>query len=188
MSSKTQVLSNSQENILHFLNTHLAMVALLMPWKKVGITPTGEPEQVVLFTLLDFVHTDKEDWVVRDTAPMYDETLVDKSNALIGVTSAMLVFTILGFVGSVVYPNKGTERFGIDAISLIMGVVTLALALSFQGDFDAKWAHDNKVNGMQGPVIDYDQMFLVVGVLVGQIVISLALMSDKLKEVISKIL
>lgn len=190
MSSEKHMLTNAQENVLHFLNTHLAMVALLMPWKKVvTVVDATKEENVELFTLLDFSHFPDSVWWVgmNGAAKVYDTSLIDKTHILIGVTASVLFFSILGFLGSVMYPRDTSARFGIDTISLIMGIVTLVLAITFQTDFDAVWVQAKKFQAGNGLTVDPDQMFLVIGVLVGQIVVSLALMGDKIKEVTSKL-
>jgi hypothetical protein len=178
-------LTNVQENVLHFLNSHLAMVALLMPWKKVSYVLTETSvETVKLFTLFDMAHWQHDDRKVAmvDGVEKWDDSLEGKSHVLIGVTASVLLFTILGFLGSVLYSSKSHERFGIDAISLIMGIVTLVLAVTFQADFDEKWVRDGKLRGMDY-VTDPDQMFLVIGVIVGQILVSLTLMGEKAREI-----
>jgi hypothetical protein len=180
MSSK-RMLTNNQEVAVDFLNTHLAMVVFLMPWKRITVTAGGE-SQNGLFSLFNFLNIDP--WVVgMDTV---DDTLVTKTHTFIGLSVVLLVSCILSFATSVFYAKDVGVRFGLDFINFALGSVILILAVTFQSDFDAYWKFISD-NAPSGAVVDYEQMFLVVGVLVGQIVLSLLCMADKFKDVYEKL-
>lgn len=192
--SSSRVLSNNQEVFLNFLNTHLAMAAFLMPWKKLVDTSADKTKYVThLITLFDMFDHDP-DWMVAAGTP--DSTLEGKVHVLLGMTIGLLIVTIVGFAAALYYPRETVSKFGIDLVGLIMGSVTLILALTFQPDFDKAWKFYSVAPGSGSPTNqntllsgyerDYEQMFLVVGVLVGQIVLSLGLAGDKLKEVLEK--
>ena len=190
--SSSRVLTSNQEVFLNFLNTHLAMAAFLMPWKKLVDTndTTKEVTGTHFITLFDMLH--KLKWMTE--AGDHTDDLEGKVHILFGMTVSLLVVTILGFVAALYYPRETVSKFGIDVVSLIMGSVTLILALTFQSDFDASWKFYKANPGnpsnddvlASGSTRDYEQMFLVVGVLAGQIVLSLGLAGDKLKEVLEK--
>ena len=191
--SSSRVLSSNQEVFLNFLNTHLGMAALLMPWKKLVDTPTDTTKHTVqhLITLFDMLHQDPAKWMIGPG--QLDDTLEGKVHVLLGMTASLLFVLIVGFAASLFYPRETVYRFGVDLVGLIMGAVTLILAITFQPDFDKHWKHFS-TNGNGGPVYlladherDYKQMFLVVGVLAGQITLSLGLVADKMKEVLEKL-
>jgi hypothetical protein len=167
------------------------MVALLMPWKKLVDTSADKTVTIEhLITLFDMTLQNSDTWMIGPGN--LDDTLEGKVHVLLGMTAATLFVLIVGFVASLFYPRETSYRFGIDLVGLIMGAVTLILAITFQPDFDKHWKH-YAVNGDGGPVYrkdghtrDADQMFLVVGVLAGQITLSLGLVADKMKEVLEK--
>lgn len=191
--SSSKILSNNQEIFLNFLNTHLAMVAFLMPWKKLVDTTTDETKTktvIHLITLFDMIHYDPKKWMIAMND--VDDTLQDKAHILLGIAVALLFITIVGFSAVLYYPREVTYRFWVDVVSLILGTTLLILAVTFQSDFDAHWKYYSS-NGNGGPELlmdgyerDYKQAFLVIGVLAGQIVLSLGLIGDKLKEVLEK--
>lgn len=175
--SEQRMLSNNQEIVLDFLNTHLAMTAFLMPWKRVTTTVAGVAAHE-LWSLFDALNVEK--WMVA--VGKQDEGLETKTHTFVGLTVSLLVFCILSFGSSVFYPRETGIRFGLDFINFALGTVTLILAITFQSDFDAYFKH------LAGgdPNVDYEQMFLVVGVLAGQVFLSLLGLGDKFKEVTSK--
>lgn len=173
----TRILSNNQEILVDFLNTHLAMVAFLMPWKRVTIT-VATVEHHSLYTLFDMLNIDQ--WVIA--AGETDDSLETKTHAFIGLAVALLVCCILSFVSSVFYANESGIRFGLDFVNFSLGTVLLILAIRFQSDFDAYIEY--AAGG--DPSVDYEQMFLVVGVLAGQVFLSLVGLCDKFKAVYNK--
>ena len=192
--SSSRVLSNNQEVFLSFLNTHLGMAALLMPWKKLVDTTTmaGKTSTVEhLITLFDMLVQDPKKWIVGANKEL-DDTLEGKVHVLFGLTIALLLALIVSFASSLYYPREVVYRFGVDLVGLILGAVTLILAVTFQPDLDAHWKwFAGNPDGSPIPVMssyerDYKQAFLVIGVLVGQVVLSLGLVGDKLKEVLEK--
>lgn len=197
--SSSRVLTNNQEVFLNFLNTHLGMVALLMPWKKLVDTTTDTTKTKTiehLITLFDMVLQDPKKWMIGvDGAGKLDDTLEGKVHVFLGMTAALLFVLIIGFASSLYYPREVTYRFGIDLVGLILGATTLILAVTFQSDFDAHWkwyatqstpSTAHPYPRIEGYERDYKQAFLVIGVLAGQIVISLGLVGDKLREVLEK--
>jgi hypothetical protein len=192
--SSTRVLTSNQEVFLNFLNTHFAMAAFLMPWKKLVDTDetTKEVTYTHFITLFDMLS--KKKWM--SGAGDITDDLEGKVHILFGMTVTLLVVTILGFVASLFYTRETVSKFWIDVISLIMGSVTLILALTFQSDFDASWKFHSTASGAESVANpyklaannkrDHEQMFLVVGVIVGQIVLSIGLAGDKLREVLER--
>lgn len=173
----TRMLSNNQEILVDFLNTHLAMVAFLMPWKRVTTT-VATVEHHSLWSLFDMLNVDQ--WMIATGKT--DDSLETKTHTFIGLVVTLLVCCIISFGSSVFYPNESGIRFGLDFINFSLGTVLLILAITFQGDFDAYWKH--AAGG--DPKVDYEQMFLVVGVLAGQIFLSLVGLGDKFKDVYNK--
>jgi hypothetical protein len=166
------MLSNNQEIVLDFLNTHFAMVAFLMPWKRITIT-TGTASEHLLYSLFNM--NSIETWTVA--ANTEDDGLRTMTHTFIGLTVSLLLVCILSFLFAVFYPRETGMRFGLDLINFALGTVTLVLAVTSQSDFDKYWKHF--ANGNTN--VDYEQMFLVVGVLTGQIFLSLLVLGDKFK-------
>lgn len=182
--NKKRMLTSNQEVVVDFLNTHLAMVMFLMPWKRITTTVGTGADAVstnTLYTLFDFLNIDK--WMVG--AGKYDDGLVTKTHAFIGLSVVLLLSCIMSFGTVVFYTRESTMRFGLDFINFSLGSVILILAITFQADFDAYWKHAASSDPM-GTVTDYEQVFLVVGVAAVQVFLSLVCMGDKFKEVFAK--
>lgn len=179
--------TSDQETLINFLNTHLGMVAFLMPWKRTGlatVTAGVTTTTYQLYSLFDMMNIDT--WSISDTAT--DDTLTSKTNAFVGLVVSLLVVLILSFGSSVMYPREVSARLGLDLTSLCLGVVLLALAIAYQGDFDAYWKHEAAVinENDSNKTLDADQMFLVIGILCGQIALSLVCAVDKVRELYNK--
>jgi hypothetical protein len=179
-----RMLTANQEVVVDFLNTHLAMVMLLMPWKRTTVT-VGTGDSAIstnhLFTLFDFLNIDK--WMIA--AGKDEGALETKTHVFIGLTVALLLSCIMSFGSSVFYNKETTMRYGLDFVNFALGSVILILSVTFQEDFDAFWKYAAS-GDPSGTKTDYEQMFLVVGVVTVQVLLSLLCMGDKFKEVFAK--
>lgn len=153
------------------------MVAFLMPWKRTTVEVTAT--KVIshhLWTLFDMIHIGENEWMVA--ANKYDDTLHSKTAIFIGLVVSLLLFTITAFAANLFYPREVVPRFANDVVAFLVGTVILILAITFQADFDAYWKYESMQIGA-GKTYDWEQDFLVIGVLVGQMVLSLVLLVDK---------
>lgn len=184
--SSQRLLSQNHETLLDFLNTHLAMVAFLMPWKKITVD-VGTGAALVstnhLWTLFDFLNVDK--WMVG--AGKTDDSLTTKTHTLIALSVTLLFTCILSFASGLFYAKDTGVRFGLDFVNFSLGAVLLVLAITFQTDFDAFWKHAAS-SDPAGTKTDYEQMFMVIGILTGQVFLSLVSMGDKFAEIRQKYL
>lgn len=174
-----RMLSMNQEILLDFLNTHLAMVAFLMPWKRVTTT-TNTIKHHQLWSLFNMLNIDQ--WQIA--VDKFDDSLESKTHIFIGLVVGLLVCCIFSFILSTFFPNMLRIRFGLDFINFSLGTILLILAIAFQNDFDAYW----KYSAMNNINVDYEEMFLVIGILAGQIFLSLVSIGDKLKVMYNKYL
>lgn len=183
------MLSNNQEIALNFLNTHFSMTTLLMPWKrttlKVVAVGTADVVSNQLYSLFNLANIDTWKIGMSSADPpvaILDDDLNGRVHMLIGVAVALLLFTIMTLGSSILYPRELKGRFGLDFISLVLSSTLLVLSITFQDGFDAYWKQI-ALGTPSGTTLDWEQMFLVVGVLVGQIVVNLTLFGDKVKDV-----
>jgi hypothetical protein len=170
--------TDNQEIVINFLNTHLAMVAFLMPWKRVSIEEkaTGEVSHH-LWTLFDLIHMKKDEWVIGMNNEL-DESLHAKSLSFLGVSVSLLFVTIVAMLANVFYPREIVPRFTNDVVAFLIGTTLLVLCVAFQSDFDAYWSYASKSYNAEY-TYDWEQDFLVIGIIVGQLVLTLALLVDK---------
>lgn len=167
------MLSNSQEILLEFLSTHLAMVSLLMPWKRTSIGTVNH-----LWTLFDMINVDTWKVGMVDGVAVYDDDLGTKTNVFIGLAVTVLVSSIISFAASVLHPRETGIRLSLSFVNFVLGVVLLSLVVAFQEDFDKYF----KVLGGGDTAYDSEQMFLSVGVLAGYVFLNLVCLVDKVKE------
>ena len=174
-------LSNTQEVVLDFINTHLAMLVVFMPWKKTTLKKVEEGHADVYtrewYSLIDFESINK--WKIGMNK--FDDDLPARTNWLMGLAIALTVFTVLSFIATLFFPRDVKSRAGLDFVTLVLGSVVLILALTFQDGFDEFWKYKATQVGT-GETLDWEQTFLVVVVLPFQILISLALFGDKVRE------
>lgn len=166
------------EELVAFTSTHLAMITLLMPWKKILVTdsaPTTPVSVTVLHTLWDMMNVDK--WYHKmstDTVPVPVENTDLHSSVVILVTLSVmsLFFSVSGYGIRTILPAADTNIISIvDFLHWGTVLSLLVMALVDQADFDEAWAFSYRP-GLPGEITaDTDKMFLSVGVIAVHIVV-----------------
>lgn len=154
------------EELAAFTSTHLAMVGLLMPWKKI-VTKDGNT--TILLTIWDMLNTEK--WPIKvNMVETYDESLETMTNTFLALSVVLLAMTIVGFALLIAFPSLDPNIVSIvDFLTwgLILGL--LVCMLISQKDFDASWDHQYNANA---DMYDVDKMFLPIGVVVVHLALS----------------
>lgn len=144
------------EELVAFTSTHLAMVTLLMPWKKI-VTGTGEDASTGLVTIWTMLEVDE--W------PYMDGGVMKINDTLPTMVILLLTFSVLALALSIGAWGLRTFYKTIDPnVTSIVDFLTWGCVLSTlivmvvsQSDFDASWAKTF-------PDADTDKMFLPLGV------------------------
>lgn len=165
------------EELVVFTSTHLAMITLLMPWKKivvvntVGTNVTTTTTTNTLMTLFDMNNVAK--WgdgisTGDNEMELYNDDLPGTVTMFIGLAAAILFMSIVSFVTRLMYKTVDANVLSvIDFVSWGVTLGLLVMALTEQGDFDVSWKHQWRIGGkgITGDVVDTDKMFLSVGVI-----------------------
>lgn len=161
------------EELVSFTSTHLAMVTLLMPWKKIVETTTVGTVVTtnnVLHSLFDMANIEKWGYKMSTASPpveLFNADLPGDVHMLIGLASTVVFMAIVSFVLRLMYNTLDPNVFSVvDFISWGATLGLLVVTLTTQSDFDASWKHDYRA-GKVGTTLtaDTDKMFLSVGVI-----------------------
>lgn len=175
------------DELVAFTSTHLAMVTLLMPWKKIVLKDTVDDEVYnKLWTLWDMMNVEK--WYYKMSGGTPNVEVEDESLGTMTLVFLVLVFMSLALAivkwGIVTFFSAMNPDVTSVVDFLSWGTV-LSLLITMvvsQADFDASFAHHYR----QQADTDTDKMFLSLGV----VVIHLAVLSyfvgkdvmDRLKQ------
>lgn len=141
------------QELATFTSTHLAMVTLLMPWKKIVMKSN---DTAVLWTIWDMLNLDK--WPYAEGKD--DDSLLTMTKLFLSLTVVLLAMTILSFALVVVFPSLDPNVYSIvDFLTWGLVIGLLVCMITSQSDFDASWAYQ------YGNTYDTDKMFLPIGVL-----------------------
>jgi hypothetical protein len=165
------------EELVAFTSTHLAMVTLLMPWKKIVVTDENvdpHTKENVLKTLWDMFNLDKWGYKMDGSTVLYDDSLPTMVNVFLSMSVVILAMAILGFGLRLLYPSLDPNIFSVvDFINwgLILGL--LVTMLISQSDFDESWKFQYRSGAIgSGFTADTDKMFLPLGVVVVHLAMS----------------
>jgi hypothetical protein len=161
------------EELVAFTSTHLAMVTLLMPWKKiveiktVGTAHVGTNILLSLFDMNNVAKWGKSMSPGNAEPELFNDDLPGTVHVLIGLAAAVLLMSIVSFVLRLMYNTLDPNVFSvIDFVNWGLTLGLLTVTLVNQGDFDESWKHDYRVGNVPADIgADTDKMFLSVGVI-----------------------
>jgi hypothetical protein len=173
------------EELAAFTTTHLTMITLLMPWKKVVHTTTVGTEVTkvnYLFTLWDMLN--REDFIsMVDGVATDDTSLATIIHVIIGLLGTLLFFSVGSFVVKQYTKFGNADLFlAVDFVNWGLILSVLVLALTNQTDYDAVAEKDVSSSA----AYDTDKMFLSIGVLAVQLTISTVFVGKSLMDKFKK--